>query len=191
MEFWYALLPTLAGPLLAVAGRDGLRHLHILPEADAAATTLARLVRAAVARDPAADAMPAPMVTQDGDRFKDLATQLGEYFVGQRREFQLALAPRGTGFQRRVWTQLRAIPFGGLRSYSQLAGDLGCPGAARAVGQAAAQNPLPILIPCHRLLGTDGSLVGFAGGTDLKARLLRLEGHTLSAGERIRPPQLF
>ena len=188
MESQSALLPTLAGPLLAVAGREGLRHLHILPEADAAATTLARLVRADAVR---ADAGRPPMVTQDAHRFKDLATQLGEYFVGRRQQFQLALAPRGTDFQRRVWTQLRTIAYGDLRSYSQLAADLGCPGAARAVGQAAAQNPLPILIPCHRLLGTDGSLVGFAGGTDLKARLLRLEGHTLAAGERIRPPQLF
>jgi len=203
MESWYALLPTLAGPLLAVAGRDGLRHLHILPEADAAASTLARLVRADASRAAAgradagradavrADAGHPPMVAQDAHRFKDLAAQLGEYFVGRRQRFELALAPRGTEFQRRVWTQLRAIAHGDLRSYSQLAADLGCPGAARAVGQAAAQNPLPILIPCHRLLGTDGSLVGFAGGNDLKARLLRLEGHTLAAGERIRPPQLF
>jgi len=187
MESWYALLPTLAGPLLAIAGPDGLRRLHILPEADAAATELWRLVRAAHPdQDP--DTL---IVTEDPPRFKDLATQLGEYFVGQRREFAVALAPRGTAFQTRVWSRLCAIPYGQLRSYSQLAADLGERRSARAVGQAAAQNPLPILIPCHRLLGTDGSLVGFAGGTDLKARLLRLEGHTLAAGERVRPPRLF
>jgi O-6-methylguanine DNA methyltransferase len=184
MELWHALLPTLAGPLLAIAGPGGLRHLHILPEADAAATTLARLVR----NGPGAEA---PIVTEDPARFKDLAGQLGAYFVGERRTFDVALDPTGTGFQLRVWDQLRTIPYGEFRSYRRLAADLGEPRAARAVGQAAAQNPLPILIPCHRLLGADGSLVGFAGGTDLKARLLRLEGHTLTTDARLRPPRLF
>ncbi len=186
MEFWYTLLPTLAGPLLAVAGRDGLQHLQILPEADAAATTLAGLIRTGA---PAGEARP--MVSEDPPRFKALAAQLGQYFAGQRRVFDLSLAPHGTDFRRQVWARIRAIPYGELRSYRQLAADLGVPRAARAVGQAAAQNPLPILIPCHRVLGSDGDLVGFAGGTDLKARLLRLEGHTLASGRRVRPRQLF
>jgi methylated-DNA-[protein]-cysteine S-methyltransferase len=186
MEFWYTLLPTLAGPLLAITGREGLRHLRILPEADAAATTLAGLIRAGT---PAGQAPP--MVSEDPARFKALAAQLGEYFAGQRRQFDLPLAPQGTEFRLRVWTRIRAIPWGELRSYRQLAADLGVPSAARAVGQAAARNPLPILIPCHRVLGSGGDLVGFAGGTDLKARLLRLEGHTLASGRRVRPRQLF
>jgi O-6-methylguanine DNA methyltransferase len=187
MEFRHALLSTLAGPLLVVADQSGLRRIHILPEADVWRTELARLAALALPDVP----RDAIILTEDPDGFKTLAQQLGEYFAGLRRRFDVPLSPHGTDFQVKVWRQLLDIPWGQLRSYSQLAADLGEPRAARAVGQAAAQNPLPILVPCHRLLGTDGSLVGFAGGTDLKARLLRLEGHTLADGERVRPPRLF
>lgn len=187
MEFRHALIATLAGPLLAVADEVGLRQLHILPEADVWRTELMRLAALAAPDTPREDLI----LTEDPAGFKPLATQLGEYFVGQRCSFDLALSPHGTDFQVKVWQQLLEIPYGQLRSYSRLAGAIGEPRAARAVGQAAAQNPLPILIPCHRMLGADGSLVGFAGGTDLKARLLRLEGHTLAAGKRVRPPRLF
>ncbi len=186
MELRHALLPTLAGPLLAVADDAGLRFLQILREADTWPLRLSEL-----ARHLAGDEDDEPILREDREHFKSLVRQLGEYFAGERRQFDLDLAPRGTAFQQRVWTGLGTIPYGELRSYSQLAGDLGEPRAARAVGQAAAQNPLPILVPCHRLLGTRGNLVGFAGGTDLKARLLRLEGHTLAAGTRVRPPRLF
>lgn len=187
MELRHALLSSLAGPLLAVSDDTGLRHLHIMPEVDAWPTELARLA-ALSAPDLPRDQI---ILTEDPPAFKPLADQLGEYFVGQRRDFDLPLSLQGSEFKIKVWRQLLEIPYGQLRSYSRLAADLGEPKAARAVGQAAAQNPLPILIPCHRLLGVDGSLVGFAGGTDLKARLLRLEGHTLAAGERVRPPRLF
>jgi len=187
MEFRHALLSTLAGPLLALADQDGLRHLHILPEADVWPTELARLATLSAPEVPRQEII----LTEDADSFKPLADQLGAYFVGRLRTFDLPLSPQGSAFKIKVWRQLLEIPYGQLRSYSRLAGDLGEPKAARAVGQAAAQNPLPILIPCHRLLGTDGSLIGFAGGTELKARLLRLEGHTLAAGERVRPPRLF
>lgn len=186
MELRHALLPTLAGPLLAVADEAGLRHLHILGEADAWPLKLADIVHHL-----AADVEDEPVLREDRAHFGALVRQLGEYFAGDRRSFDLPLAPHGTRFQERVWTNLGAIPYGELRSYRQLATELGEPRAARAVGQAAAQNPLPILVPCHRLLGTRGNLVGFAGGTDLKARLLRLEGHTLAAGTRVRPPRLF
>lgn len=186
MELRHALLPTLAGPLLAVADDRGLRHLTILAEADAWPLTLADL--AAALRD---DDTVEPILTEDPEHFKPLARQLGEYFAGLRQRFDVVLAPAGTSFQQRVWHQLTEIPYGELQTYSQLAGKIGEPRAARAVGQAAAQNPLPILIPCHRLLGTQGHLVGFAGGTDLKARLLRLEGHMLAAGSRVRPRRLF
>ncbi len=187
MVLRHTLLSTLAGPLLAVAAADGLRHLLPLPELDGWRLALARLVAVE-----AAAALPDELtLTEDAAAFKPLAQQLGEYFVGQRRRFELSLAPRGTAFQQQVWQRLLAIPYGQLRSYGRLARDLGTPQAARAVGQAAAQNPLPVLIPCHRLLGGDGRLVGFSAGTELKARLLRLEGHTLTTGNRVRPPRLF
>lgn len=187
MVLYHALLSTLAGPLLAVGSAGGLRHLHLLPERDARHLTLARLARGEARTHDAAEII----LTEDPARFKPLAQQLGEYFAGDRRTFDLPLDPTGTDFQQKVWRRLQAIPYGELRSYGRLARDLGSPGSARAVGQAASQNPLLILIPCHRLLGNDGRLVGFSAGTELKARLLRLEGHTLETGQRVRPPRLF
>ena len=97
------------------------------------------------------------------------------YFAGERRPFSLALAPRGTAFQQRVWRALRAIPFGETRSYGELAAGLGNPGASRAVGRANAINPLCLIVPCHRVIGADGSLTGFAFGEPLKRRLLEHE----------------
>ena len=91
----------------------------------------------------------------------------------------------------RVWKQLMKIPYGKLRTYGQIARSLRKPRATRAVGQAAGHNPLPILIPCHRVVGKGGSLVGFAGGITTKARLLRLEGHTLGDKAKIEEPRLF
>jgi methylated-DNA-[protein]-cysteine S-methyltransferase len=107
--------------------------------------------------------------------------QLGEYLAGKRREFTIALDMRGTLFQKDVWNALLAIPFGETRSYLQLATRLGNPRATRAVGAANGRNPLSIVVPCHRLIGSSGKLTGFAGGLETKARLLRLEeqGNTL------------
>lgn len=102
--------------------------------------------------------------------------QLLDYLTGARRTFDLPLRLQGTEFQRRVWEALRAIPYGETRSYGQLAAALGRPKACRAVGMANHNNPIPILVPCHRVVGTDGSLTGYAGGLDLKRRLLELEG---------------
>ena len=90
-----------------------------------------------------------------------------------------------------MWRRLQAIPHGKLRTYKRVAAEIRRPDAVRAVGQAVGQNPLPILIPCHRVVGSDGSLVGFAGGLSVKAQLLRLEGHTLGDAPRLEPPQLF
>jgi methylated-DNA-[protein]-cysteine S-methyltransferase len=101
--------------------------------------------------------------------------QLGEYFAGRRREFSVALDMRGTRFQRDVWEALLAIPFGETRSYGQLARQLGNPRATRAVGAANGRNPVSIIVPCHRVIGSSGKLTGFAGGLDVKARLLNLE----------------
>lgn len=110
------------------------------------------------------------------DAFTDARVQLQEYFAGQRRHFELDLAPQGTPFQQSVWQQLQRIPFGQTWSYRQLAEHLGKPKAMRAVGLANGRNPLPIVIPCHRVIGADGSMTGFGGGIPTKQFLLRLEG---------------
>lgn len=106
----------------------------------------------------------------------ELEAQLGEYFAGHRKAFTLPLALEGTAFQQRVWAALQGIPYGQTRSYGELAHELGCPGAARAIGAANGANPVSILVPCHRVIGARGALVGYAGGADLKAALLRREG---------------
>ena len=98
------------------------------------------------------------------------------YLRGERRTFDLPLAPAGTPFQRAVWAELRRIPYGETRSYAQIAAGIGKPGAARAVGQANHRNPLPVFIPCHRVIGASGKLSGYGGGLELKQKLLELEG---------------
>lgn len=103
------------------------------------------------------------------------ADQLAEYFAGHRQTFDLPLAPQGTAFQLRVWEQLRLIPFGETISYGQLAARLGQPNASRAVGLANGNNPLSIVVPCHRVIGADGSLTGFGGGLGTKRQLLERE----------------
>ncbi len=103
--------------------------------------------------------------------------QLREYLGGSRKGFALELDIEGTEFQKQVWNALLEIPYGETRTYKQVAQQIGRPHAYRAVGQAAHKNPLPIVIPCHRLVGSDGSLTGFAGGLELKRSLLQLE-HT-------------
>jgi methylated-DNA-[protein]-cysteine S-methyltransferase len=101
--------------------------------------------------------------------------QLREYFAGKRKAFSVALDMRGTRFQKDVWAALLAIPFGETRSYGQLAKQLGNPRASRAVGAANGRNPVSIIVPCHRVIGSSGKLTGFAGGLDTKAHLLGLE----------------
>ena len=103
------------------------------------------------------------------------ANQLQEYHAGKRRAFDLPLAPEGTEFQKRVWAALSDIPYGQTRSYSEVAAAIGNPKACRAVGGANNRNPLPIVVPCHRVIGANGSLVGYAGGSKIKAYLLDLE----------------
>jgi methylated-DNA-[protein]-cysteine S-methyltransferase len=101
--------------------------------------------------------------------------QLGEYFAGERTDFDLPLAASGTAFQHKVWDALRRIDYGTTRSYGQIADEIGAPGAARAVGAANHDNPLAIVVPCHRVVGANGSLVGYAGGLEQKRTLLELE----------------
>jgi methylated-DNA-[protein]-cysteine S-methyltransferase len=101
--------------------------------------------------------------------------QLREYFAGDRTEFSLQLDFAGTDFQRRVWSALLTIPYGETRSYAQIARQIGSPEAVRAVGAANGRNPISIIAPCHRVIGTNGKLTGFAGGLETKAHLLALE----------------
>jgi methylated-DNA-[protein]-cysteine S-methyltransferase len=118
-------------------------------------------------------------VIEDPARTAGLSRQLEEYFAGERREFDLTLAPEGTPFERSVWDELRRIPFGETRSYGEIARAIGRPSASRAVGRANGANPIPIVVPCHRVIGADGSLTGFGGGLEAKSRLLEIEGRRL------------
>ena len=112
---------------------------------------------------------------ENREAFTQEATELREYFAGERREFSLRLAPQGTPFQQRVWKALCRIPYGETWSYGQLASQIGKPSASRAVGLANGRNPLPIVIPCHRVIGANGSLTGYGGGLPIKRHLLALE----------------
>jgi methylated-DNA-[protein]-cysteine S-methyltransferase len=116
----------------------------------------------------------------DRDALLDRAIEeVDEYFAGARTEFSIRLAPEGTPFQHEVWNALRAIPFGETRSYSDVARTIGKPRAVRAVGAANGRNPLGIVVPCHRVIGADGSLTGYAGGMERKKFLLALERQRL------------
>lgn len=117
-----------------------------------------------------------PEGVRDARPCRAARVQLEEYFAGERREFTLELVPYGTAFQQRVWRALRAIPFGTVRNYGDIARAIGQPLASRAVGQANGRNPLPIVVPCHRVIASDGTIGGYSGGIDIKHRLLALEG---------------
>lgn len=111
----------------------------------------------------------------DSALLREAQQQIDAYFAGRLRSFELPLAPAGTDFQREVWSMLARIPYGETWSYGELARHLGKPGAVRAVGAANGRNPLPIVLPCHRVIGADGSLTGFGGGLPIKQFLLQLE----------------
>jgi methylated-DNA-[protein]-cysteine S-methyltransferase len=121
---------------------------------------------------------------QDEARLRRARAQLTEYFEGVRTSFDLPMATVGTPFQRRVWSALQTIPFGETITYGELARRVGSPGAARAVGRANATNPLPIVVPCHRVIGKDGSLTGYAGGEERKRWLLEHERGVVARGAR-------
>ena len=147
------------GPLTAVENDAGLAGLYM----------------AVHKRRPARETMGGPVSASGSPVLAATAAQLGEYFSGCLRKFSLPLAPAGSAFQHRVWAALRQIPYGGLRSYGQLAAMLGDPSMAQAVGAANGRNPISIIVPCHRVVGSDGSLVGYAGGLERKQFLLELE----------------
>lgn len=112
---------------------------------------------------------------------QEAIVQLEAYFAGNLRHFDLPLAPAGTPFQQTVWHELQCIPYGHTITYAELARRIGRPTASRAVGAANGRNPIPILIPCHRVIGSNGHLTGYAGGLPIKTHLLALEGHQLFA----------
>ncbi len=153
---WCDVIDSPVGPLLLVADREGLLHIVFRHE------------RHPIHRD--------PTWVRDSAPFVEVTRQLREYFDGTRREFDLSLSPRGTPFQLQVWAALRDIPFGVTISYGELARRIGDRGASRAVGAANGRNPLPIIVPCHRVIGANGDLTGFGGGLPIKRWLLRHEG---------------
>ena len=113
---------------------------------------------------------------------RETERQLADYFGGRRREFDVPLAPAGTEFQRAAWKALADVPYGKTISYAELARRMDRPRAVRAVGAANGANPIPIILPCHRIIGADGTLTGYGGGLDTKRRLLSLEGVDLQGG---------
>lgn len=154
----YARFSTPLGTLLATAAGGALTGLYFDRQQ----------YFPAIAADWREDAAAAPL--------QECARQLEEYFEGRRDAFDLPLAPEGTQFQCRVWQEIARIPFGETISYSELARRAGAPGSARAAGAATGRNPISIVVPCHRVVGSDGSLTGYAGGLERKTKLLEIEG---------------
>jgi len=159
-EVFYTRIDSPVGKLLLAADAQGLRQVSF--ESSKRAAPVQRQWR------------------ENNSPFAEVIRQLQAYFGGQLREFKLRLAPEGTEFQLRVWNSLRTIPYGETISYAQLAQKIGNPQAVRAVGLANGCNPIPIIVPCHRVIGSDGSLTGFGGGLANKKILLALESRQLS-----------
>jgi len=154
----YARFESPLGPVLAIADTDGITHI------DFVGAKYERRVEPDWIEDPRASALAA------------CGRQLAEYFSGARTAFDLPLAPRGSDFQQRVWREIARVPYGETISYGELAKRAGAPGQARAAGAATGRNPVGVVIPCHRIVGADGSLTGYAGGLERKRGLLELEG---------------
>lgn len=147
------------GPLLVAQDETGLREINFPKHGHAAA--------------------PAPEWRRDDSALRESIRQLRAYFAGQLENFDLPLAPEGTAFQQRVWGELCKIPYGETISYGELARRIGNPKAGRAVGLANGSNPIPIVIPCHRVIGSNGKLTGYGGGLPIKEKLLALEKRQL------------
>ena len=155
------------GPLTLIGDDDGLRAIYFPGRSG-----------------------PLDEAASDPRPFAQATTQLEAYFAGERRRFELALTLEGTPFQRRVWAALARIPYGHTRSYGALAAEIGRPDRVRAVGAAVGRTPVPIIVPCHRVIGADGSLTGYGGGLQRKQALLDLE-RDAGAGRPPRPAWAF
>src|SRR5258706_15119623 len=149
---------TALGPVLATANERGINGIYFVGQR-----------YEIVIEDDWREERDAPVLGE-------CARQLGEYFEGIGRAFDLALAAAGSDFQQRVWREIARIPFGETISYAELARRAGAAGSARAAGAATGHNPLSVVVPCHRVVGSDGSLTGYAGGLERKTRLLEIEG---------------
>jgi O-6-methylguanine DNA methyltransferase len=174
-EPWFATtrIQTPVGLFGAVFTERGLACLVLPPELDQHCAWAAR--RLAGVRE-----------VEIGSMHCRLEAELGAYLDGTLQAFSISLDLRGTSFQQQVWQAVRNVPYGAISTYGQIAHAIGRPLAVRAVGAANGANPIPILVPCHRLVGADGSLRGYGGGVALKRRLLRLEGHFTEMGTRVR-----
>jgi methylated-DNA-[protein]-cysteine S-methyltransferase len=155
----YTQLESPVGPLLLVGDEGGLRQILFVNGRH--------------------QARPEATWKQDAAPLEKAVSQLRSYFAGEREEFDLPLAPEGTPFQQEVWRQLCEIPYGETISYGELARRMGNPRASRAVGLANGSNPIPIVIPCHRVIGSNGKLTGYGGGLPIKEKLLALERRQL------------
>ncbi|WP_167195949.1 methylated-DNA--[protein]-cysteine S-methyltransferase [Brevibacterium pigmentatum] len=156
------ILDTELGPTLLTSDGAHLTGLYL---------EVSEVIDARLGRAFGVEATP----EDDLEIFHRAEAQLGEYFAGQRTQFDLPLAAKGTEFQRSVWQALTQIPYGSTAGYGELAEMLGRPGAARAVGAANGKNPISIIVPCHRVIGADGSMTGYAWGEEKKRALLTLE----------------
>ena len=155
MSIYYSHFETPLGALLLTANEIGLNEIRF-PKNGQAAT-------------------PDPECTKDDSALREPVHQLRAYFAGELETFDLPLAPEGTPFQQWVWSALLKIPYGETISYGELARRIGNPNASRAVGLANGSNPIPIIIPCHRVIGSNGKLTGYGGGLPIKEKLLALE----------------
>ena len=159
MSIYYSHFETPLGALLLTANEIGLREIKFPKNGQAAA--------------------PGPECTKDDSALREPVRQLRAYFGGELETFDLPLAPEGTPFQQKVWDELCKIPYGETISYGELARRIGNPNASRAVGLANGSNPIPIIIPCHRVIGSNGKLTGYGGGLPIKGKLLALEKRQL------------
>lgn len=173
----YCHMDTPFGPVLLAGDEAGLRRLDFRN----ARSTIAARSRG---RKAGRDSSIAPDWSEDPKPFREVVRQLDLYFAGRLRDFDVPLAPEGTPFQLRVWEALCGIPYGETTSYGAVAARIGRPSASRAVGMANGRNPISIIVPCHRVIGSTGALTGYGGGIEMKARLLAFERETSSPRRR-------
>ena len=176
---YIATMDSAVGPLFLAASRKGLVALEFdarLPGQQSIRPNPRHLRDESLRDESLREGKKGIAFEHSSRRLRPYASELEEYFAGKRREFTIPLDLRGTDFQRSCWRALLAIPYGKTRSYADIARAVGKPGAYRAVGTANNRNPVAIVVPCHRVISSDGTLCGYGGGLDVKRKLLELEG---------------